>query len=217
MLADTERTITTEAPLSSTSVGARCGSPSAQPKRHCAFAPTLCWSDLPRPIRTSPRNVRWIPAAPCRLAIRDRAGQFTGASDAVLAGAGIEVATIPPRSPRANAYAGCAPSGHRLPTATSTPGPSKKKSRWLYGTTGPRAPMAPSAARCRAPCPPVQVTGGERVTSGQPLLIVEEMKMEHAVTAPLDGTIAELTVKVGQRVGIDQPLAIIRASDGEAT
>ena len=40
-----------------------------------------------------------------RFLIRDRAGQFTGALDAVLAGAGIEVAKIPPRSPRANAYA----------------------------------------------------------------------------------------------------------------
>src|ERR1700720_4277943 len=37
--------------------------------------------------------------------IRDRAGQFTGTFDAVLAGAGIEVVKIPPRSPRANAYA----------------------------------------------------------------------------------------------------------------
>ncbi len=37
--------------------------------------------------------------------IRDRAGQFTEAFDAVLAGAGIEVVKIPPRSPRANAYA----------------------------------------------------------------------------------------------------------------
>jgi transposase InsO family protein len=40
-----------------------------------------------------------------RFMIRDRAGQFTEAFDAVLADAGIEVARIPPRSPRANAYA----------------------------------------------------------------------------------------------------------------
>ncbi len=37
--------------------------------------------------------------------VRDRAGQFTEAFDAVLAGAGIEAVKIPPRSPRANAYA----------------------------------------------------------------------------------------------------------------
>src|SRR5438046_2809164 len=40
-----------------------------------------------------------------RFLVRDRAGQFTHAFDAVLAGAGIEVVKIPPRSPRANAYA----------------------------------------------------------------------------------------------------------------
>jgi putative transposase len=40
-----------------------------------------------------------------RLLVRDRAGQFTGAFDAVLSGAGIEVVKIPPRSPDANAYA----------------------------------------------------------------------------------------------------------------
>ena len=44
-------------------------------------------------------------AAGFRFLVRDRAGQFTSAFDAVLAGAGIEVVKIPPRSPKANAYA----------------------------------------------------------------------------------------------------------------
>jgi transposase InsO family protein len=37
----------------------------------------------------------------------DRAGQFTAAFGAVFAAAGITVVKIPPRSPRANAYAEC--------------------------------------------------------------------------------------------------------------
>jgi len=44
-------------------------------------------------------------AAAFRYLVRDRAGQFTAAFDAVLADAGIETLKIPPRSPRANAYA----------------------------------------------------------------------------------------------------------------
>jgi len=44
-------------------------------------------------------------AAGFRFLVRDRAGQFTDPFDAVLATAGIEAVKIPPRSPRANAYA----------------------------------------------------------------------------------------------------------------
>ncbi|MBV1855781.1 integrase core domain-containing protein [Catellatospora tritici] len=40
-----------------------------------------------------------------RFLIRDRGGQFTAAFDAVLADAGVTACKIPPRSPRANAYA----------------------------------------------------------------------------------------------------------------
>src|SRR5690348_16261679 len=43
-------------------------------------------------------------AAGFRFLVRDRAGQFTS-FDAVLAGAGIEAVKIPPRSPRAYAFA----------------------------------------------------------------------------------------------------------------
>ena len=44
-------------------------------------------------------------AADFQFLIRDRAGQFAASFDAALASAGIEAVKIPPRSPRANAYA----------------------------------------------------------------------------------------------------------------
>ena len=40
-----------------------------------------------------------------RFLIRDRAGHFSASFDTVLADAGIETVKIPPRGPRANAYA----------------------------------------------------------------------------------------------------------------
>jgi putative transposase len=44
-------------------------------------------------------------AAEFRFLVRDRAGQFTASFDALLADAGIAAVKIPPRSPRANAFA----------------------------------------------------------------------------------------------------------------
>jgi putative transposase len=44
-------------------------------------------------------------AAGFRFLVRDRAGQFTASFDAALAAVGIKAVKIPPRSPRANAYA----------------------------------------------------------------------------------------------------------------
>jgi len=48
----------------------------------------------------------------------------------------------------------------------------------------------------RAPMPGlvkiVRVTAGARVTKGQPLLVLEAMKMEHTIAAPHDGVVAEI-------------------------
>jgi acetyl-CoA/propionyl-CoA carboxylase biotin carboxyl carrier protein len=55
----------------------------------------------------------------------------------------------------------------------------------------------------------VKTAAGDRVSSGQPLVIVEAMKMEHTVRAPADGVVAELTAAPGQQVGLDETLAVI--------
>ncbi|MFQ5623502.1 MAG: acetyl/propionyl/methylcrotonyl-CoA carboxylase subunit alpha [Paracoccaceae bacterium] len=46
----------------------------------------------------------------------------------------------------------------------------------------------------------VRACAGAEVSSGDPLLVLEAMKMEHTLTAPRDGTIAEVTVEEGTQV-----------------
>ncbi|MBV8035359.1 acetyl/propionyl/methylcrotonyl-CoA carboxylase subunit alpha [Roseateles sp.] len=42
---------------------------------------------------------------------------------------------------------------------------------------------------------------GDSVTKGQPLAVMEAMKMEHTISSPRDGTVAELLFAVGDQVG----------------
>ncbi|SDD61003.1 acetyl/propionyl/methylcrotonyl-CoA carboxylase subunit alpha [Actinokineospora iranica] len=55
----------------------------------------------------------------------------------------------------------------------------------------------------------VKVSTGERVTAGQPLLVVEAMKMEHTLTAKNDGVVSEIPVRAGQQVAMNQILAVV--------
>ncbi|MEU5841377.1 acetyl/propionyl/methylcrotonyl-CoA carboxylase subunit alpha [Rhodococcus sp. NPDC047139] len=52
----------------------------------------------------------------------------------------------------------------------------------------------------------VSVASGDTVTAGQALVVVEAMKMEHSLTAPIDGTV-ELFAAAGEQVKVDQLLA----------
>jgi 3-methylcrotonyl-CoA carboxylase alpha subunit len=50
---------------------------------------------------------------------------------------------------------------------------------------------------------------GETVAGGQRLLTLEAMKMEHSLTAPFDGTVAELPAIAGAQVQVEALLARI--------
>jgi biotin carboxyl carrier protein len=47
---------------------------------------------------------------------------------------------------------------------------------------------------------------GAAVSAGQVLVIVEAMKMEHALRAGADGTVSAVHVAVGQKVALDELL-----------
>lgn len=61
----------------------------------------------------------------------------------------------------------------------------------------------------------VDVREGEAVVAGQRLVVVEAMKMEHAVKAPCDGVVRGLAAAVGGQVQDGDVLLTIRG--GEAT
>ena len=54
---------------------------------------------------------------------------------------------------------------------------------------------------------------GDTVTKGDPVVVIEAMKMEHTIGAAGDGTVAEILVEVGRQVDIDQVIAVITAAD----
>ncbi|MFI7399131.1 acetyl/propionyl/methylcrotonyl-CoA carboxylase subunit alpha [Streptomyces sp. NPDC049541] len=62
----------------------------------------------------------------------------------------------------------------------------------------------------------VKVAVGDEVSAGQSLLVVEAMKMEHVISAPHSGTVAELDVTPGTTVAMDQVLAVITPAGNPA-
>ncbi|MCW2654512.1 MAG: accA1 2 [Mycobacterium sp.] len=101
---------------------------------------------------------------------------------------------------------------------------------WLAGDNGAvvvcevqEAPVRPDDehsgdAELASPMPgsvvAVGVEAGASVRAGTVVVVVEAMKMEHALTAPIDG-VAELLVRVGDQVKLSQPLARITATKKE--
>jgi acetyl-CoA/propionyl-CoA carboxylase biotin carboxyl carrier protein len=65
------------------------------------------------------------------------------------------------------------------------------------------------------PVQAIKAAVGDDVLPGQPLVVVEAMKMEHTVAAPLGGVVTELPIRAGALVALDQVLAVITA-DGQS-
>jgi 3-methylcrotonyl-CoA carboxylase alpha subunit len=68
----------------------------------------------------------------------------------------------------------------------------------------------------RAPMPgkivAAPAAAGDTVTKGQPIVVLEAMKMEHALTAPFDGVVESVSVAVGDQVGDGVVLAVVTAA-----
>ncbi len=59
----------------------------------------------------------------------------------------------------------------------------------------------------------VDVAEGDRVAAGQRLMVLEAMKMEHALTAPFDGTVTKLSAATGGQVQVEAVLAVVAPAE----
>ncbi len=73
------------------------------------------------------------------------------------------------------------------------------------GVEGTAVLIAPMPGRVIA----VRASEGAAVRAQQPVVIIEAMKMEHAVLAPIDGTLTRIAVREGQQVTRGEALAEI--------
>ncbi len=61
----------------------------------------------------------------------------------------------------------------------------------------------------------VAVEPGQQVEAGQPVLVLEAMKMQHTVRAPGPGTVTEIDVKPGAQVAAGEVLAVVEEAAEE--
>ena len=77
----------------------------------------------------------------------------------------------------------------------------------------PAVPTAGGDGVVRAPMPgriiSVSASVGDTVTKGQPVVVLESMKMENTITSPVDGTVSAVHVAAGDSVQHGQTLAEI--------
>ncbi|HKJ37092.1 MAG TPA: acetyl-CoA carboxylase biotin carboxyl carrier protein subunit [Solirubrobacterales bacterium] len=63
----------------------------------------------------------------------------------------------------------------------------------------------------------IEVSEGDAVSEGDVLLVLESMKMELQISAPLAGSVAELHVERGQQVSQGDPLVVVDPDREEPT
>ena len=78
-----------------------------------------------------------------------------------------------------------------------------------HGSVADGAILAPMPGKVIA----VDVAEGQEVAAGERLMVLEAMKMEHALTAPFAGTVAELKVSAGGQVQVEALLARVEKAE----
>ncbi len=123
----------------------------------------------------------------------------------------LRVGAIPAPVVTGHAYAPApGPSLAAAPVAAAAAAPSAEESN--EGLTLVESPMVGTFYRSPNPDSPPFVEVGSKVTVGQPLCIVEAMKLMNEIEAEVSGTIVAILAEEGTPVQFGQDLFKIRAS-----
>lgn len=104
--------------------------------------------------------------------------------------------------------------GESSVTPTPNHAPVAKPVATRITPSTPSAPGSPVEGKVlTAPMPgkilEIKIKVGDHVESGQPLVILEAMKMENVMTAPATGIVKEIPIQVGANVNQGETLVVI--------
>lgn len=91
----------------------------------------------------------------------------------------------------------------------------KDEQQLLLDKLGFKSASVASEGKLNSPMPgkilDIMVAEGDEVTKGQPVAILEAMKMENELKSPVDGTVVKIVAEVGQSVEKKTPILEIEA------
>ena len=97
------------------------------------------------------------------------------------------------------------------PSGTAGPGgPARRKRPKLEKSRGAGTVDGIIAAPMQGTIVKVSVKAGDRVDAGDPICVLEAMKMENEVTAPNAGEVTDLRVQPGDTVTVGETIAIVK-------
>lgn len=111
-------------------------------------------------------------------------------------------------------------SGNAQGTQLSLGGRTYTRAQTAVDTDTPAASASGSSdGRVQAPMPggiiALHVREGEHVTAGQPLVVLESMKMHNEITSPANGIVRRVNIKVGEQVSFGHVLVEVGADAAE--
>ena len=142
-----------------------------------------------------------------RLVVRRSLAGASAANIATPAPAALTTAAASP-APAALPPPPSPPPAAAVPTATN--GASAAPAPAAAGTIELRAPMVGTFFRRPSPQEAVFVEAGQRVNKGQPLCLIEVMKLFTTIEAPTAGTVDAILPEDGSLVEFDQLLFRLR-------